>query len=81
MLQRRHTFDDPNIYLQYSQLLLDQKKYRRAAEILIKLSHVLPKNYEFLKKTAEVCKIAGLLSEAEEYYREITYLRPVSIFK
>lgn len=79
VLKRSHTFDDPYIYLQYSQLLFDLKKYRKAAKILIKVISGVPEDYELIKKTANVCKIAGLLTEAEEYYRKVTYLQPVSV--
>lgn len=79
ILRKYGTFNDPYIYLQYSQLLFDMKKYRKAAEILKKVINVMPEDPTLIKKMAHVCKIAGLHAEAEEYYKRVTYLNPVRI--
>lgn len=39
----------------------------------------MPNDIELLKNTANICRIAGLLTDAKKYYMEIVHLQPVSI--
>lgn len=79
ILKRNRKFNDPFIYLQYGQLLFDMKKYKESAEILKKVVTKMPNDIELLKNTANICRIAGLLTDAKKYYMEIVHLQPVSI--
>ncbi|KAK7591132.1 hypothetical protein V9T40_002745 [Parthenolecanium corni] len=76
ILKRSQKFNDPFIYLQYGQLLFDMKKYKESAEILKKVLTKMPNDIELLKNTANICRIAGLLSDAKKYYKEIVHLQP-----
>ncbi|XP_065222277.1 protein O-mannosyl-transferase Tmtc2-like [Planococcus citri] len=69
-------FKDPSLYLQYSQLLINDNKYRKAVDILRKVLEDKPNDHQLMLKTARICRLAGFLDEAELYLRKLVLIKP-----
>lgn len=71
-------FKDPYLYLQYSQLLINDNEYRKAVDILKKVIQSRPDDHYLILKAARICRLAGFLEEAEDLYRKLVLVNPVS---
>ncbi|KAL6961829.1 hypothetical protein U1Q18_044451 [Sarracenia purpurea var. burkii] len=69
-------YKDPSLYLQYSQLLINDHKYRKAIDILKKIIDDKPNDRQLVLKTARICRMAGFIDEAELYYRKLVAISP-----